>query len=234
MNNLSKGTWVMVGILTVFWIGIHLAKKESRRSSIASSAQHPGNEKALSSLEQELATLRHRLAQVESAQANVTRLHGRLTQLEGKQQDLQAEFDAVPPHDTRFPSKEKSDEATAEPGASEEARDQNLLALFETRFLQESDDPTWSRQAEASLTQAVKSAAVDGSRLLAAGCRTTLCHVEMSHGTEGDREAFSKNFPFVFSFDTEVFYHHLEDAQGTPYTVMYMSRTGHQLPMPAQ
>lgn len=234
MNSLSKGICVMVGMLTVLWIWLHPAKEESRHGQVTTSVPQPGNEKALRSLEQELVTLRRRLAQVESVQSNVTRLHGRLTQLEGKQQDLQAEFDAVPPHDTRLSPKEEGDSTAAEPGASEGAREQKLLALFETRFLQESDDPTWSRQTEASLTQAVKSAAVDGSRLLAAGCRTTLCHMEMSHDSEGDREAFSKSFPFALSFDTEVFYHHLEDAQGTPYTVMYMARTGQRLPMPAQ
>ena len=178
--------------------------------------------------------MRNRLAQVENSQPNLARLQGRLTQLEYVQQDLRAELNTTPPQDTRLAHGEEIDGLAVEPEASEGEHGQKLLTLFETQFLQESDDPTWSRQTEASLTQAVTSSAFDGSQLLAADCRTTLCQMEVSHESEVAREGFIDNFPFALSFDTEVFYQRIEDERGTPYTVMYMARTGQRLPMSAQ
>jgi hypothetical protein len=234
MSRLSKGTWVIVGIVVALWSGAQLFKDDSRRDQAACRTQQLGNDKALRALQQEVAALRNRLAQVENAQPNLARLQDWLTRLEVTQRDLRAELGAESLRDDRFTHGEQISGSAPPPDGSEGERMQNLLAQVETRFLQESDDPTWSRDTETSIAQVLMSAAFEGSHLLATDCRTTLCQVEMSHESAVAREGFVDNFPFTLSFDTEVFYHYIEDGGSMPRTVMYVARAGQQLPVPTQ
>jgi hypothetical protein len=234
MNSLSKGAWVIMGIGVVFWSGVQLFKDESRRDQLAFRTQQPGNGNTLHTLQQEVVALQNRLAQVENSQPSLARLRDRLTRLEVTQRDLRTELGAESLRDSRFAHGEKIGDSTLPPDGLEGERGSNLLAHVETHFRQESDDPTWSRDTEASIAQVLATAAFDGSRLLAADCRTTLCQVEVGHESEVAREGFTDNFPFALSFDTEVFYHHVDDGGGMSHTVMYVTRAGQQLPMPAQ
>jgi hypothetical protein len=161
-------------------------------------------------------------------------LQDRLTRLEVTQRDLQAELGAELLRDNHFAHGEQIDGSAVAPDGSEGDRAQNLLAHVETHFWQESDDPTWSRDTETSIAQALTSAAFDASRLLAADCRTTLCQVEVSHESEVAQGGFIDTFPFALSFDAEVFYQHLDDGSSMPRTVMYITRAGQQLPVPTQ
>ena len=234
MNSLSKGMCVLVGVVTTLWTGTYFFTEESRRDHGVPTLQQPGNDNALNNLQQQLVALRDRLVRVEHSQPNVARLQDRLTQLEDEQQNLLAELSPALPQDPHLTHGEKSGEVVGETETAENTRRQQLLSLFQTQFLQQADDPSWSRQTEASLTQVVTGEAFDGSRLLTAACRTTLCHVEISHESEAAQSGFIDHFPFALPFDTEVFYQRIEDDAGTPYTVMYLARAGQRLPMSAQ
>ncbi len=237
MNSLSKRTWVIVGIVAVLWAGTQLftdPEEGNRRDRVGSRIEQPGNDKVLRSFHQELVALRNRLARVENLQPSLSLLQDRLSQLEVTQRDLRAELGAELLRDDRFAYGEQIDGSAVPPDGSEGERAQNLLAHVETHFWQESDDPTWSRDTETSIAQALTSAAFDASRLLAADCRTTLCQVEVSHESEVAQEGFINTFPFVLSFETEVFYQHIDDGSSMPRTVMYMARAGQQLPVPTQ
>jgi hypothetical protein len=226
MNSLSKGTWVIVGTVVLLWSGTQLLKEENHRDRVAFGTQQLGNDNTLRALQQEIAALRNRLAQVENAQPNVARLQDRLTRLEVTQRELSAESGAESPRDDRFAHGEQINDSALSPDGLEAERRPNLLAHVETHFQQESDDPTWSRDTEASIAQVLTGAAFDGSHLLAADCRTTLCQVEVGHESELAREGFIDNFPFALSVDTEVFYRHIGDGGSMSHTIMYVARAG--------
>jgi hypothetical protein len=237
MNSLSKRTWVIVGIVAVFWAGTQLftdPEEGNRQDRVGSRREQPGNDKVLRGFHQELAALRNRLARVENLQPSLSLLQDQLTRLEVTQRDLQAELGAESLQDDRFAHGEQINGSAVAPDSSEGERAQNLLAHVETHFWQESDDPTWSRGTETSIAHALTSAAFDASRLLAADCRTTLCQVEVSHESEVAQEGFIDTFPFALSFETEVFYQHIDDGRSIPRTVMYMARAGQRLPVPTQ
>jgi hypothetical protein len=234
MNSLSKGMCVVVGVVTALWIGAQFFPEARHPDNGAPSRQQPGNDSAFTSLQQQLGALRNRLAQIEQSQSNWARLQARLTQLEDAQQHLRAEMSPALPQDPRLAPGEKSSDGAEEPETADHTRRQQLLSLLQAQFLRQAEDPSWSRQTEASLSQVVTGAAFDGSRLLTAACRTTVCQVEIGHESETAQEGFIKHFPFALPFDTEVFYQQIEDAAGTPYTVMYLARAGQRLPMSEQ
>jgi hypothetical protein len=231
MNSLAKGMSVLViGAVTMLGIEAQFFKEEPQRDDRLLTLQRSEDDKTLSTLQQELTDLRNRLTRLEHAQPQVTRLRNRLTALEDKQQALEGAVDTVRSPNVALAPGEAIDGSATEQQASDGERQQKLRALFATQFSRESDDASWSRQTEASLSQAVTHAAFDGSRILAIGCRTSLCQLEVGHDSEAAREEFVEDFPFTLPFDTEVFYQRLEEAGGKESTVMYLARAGQHLP----
>lgn len=235
MNSLSKGMGVLVvGAAAMLWTGTQFFRAESRLDHVTLSAQGPETDTALTTLQQEVTALRNRLVQVEHTQPNLARLQNRLTQLEEKQQNPNETSDPVRSQGVAPAHQEAIDGSGIEQQAAEAEHQQKLTALFATQFSRESDDPAWSRQTEASLSQAVTGASFEGSQLLTTACRTTLCQVEVGHENEAARDGFIQDLPFTLPFDTEVFYQRREGADGTASTVMYLARAGQNLPALAQ
>jgi len=230
MNSLTKGMCVIASVLLPLWGGAQLLPKESHENQESSYSTQPETDKILNDFQQEIGVLRDRLTHVEDVQPNLKQLQGQLDQLEDNQQHLRAEIQALPPPSASLVREEEADGPALEHATSESEHEQKLFALYETRFLYEAEDPSWSQQAESSLKQAVTDSAFDGSYLLTTDCRSTLCQVEVGHESDGARDDFVNRFPFALPFDTEVFYYRLEDGKGMPYTVLYMARAGQQLP----
>ena len=235
MNRLSKGIGLVLGVSLLLIVNLLFQERDEReiadhRLQTVPTARQLNTNSATNSLQQELPSGYSQLAQLGNRQSEISALRVRLTELEEAQQRLQAEF--ATQLDDRAGLEEHAEGINAELQYAQQ--EEAVIAHFDTAFWQEAKDPAWSHETEQILFQAMDTELLEGSNLLTAGCQTTLCQVEAEHDNDEARDSFMSNFLTQVPYDTQAFYHHIEDGDGLSRTVMYLARAGHELPRLAQ
>jgi len=105
-------------------------------------------------------------------------------------------------------------------------------AHIDAVFSEETEDRSWSREAESKITSALLPLAVGGARVQAVACHSTLCKVRVEHTTdEGIRDFVERIFttqgywagPMMIAGDSA-------GPQGSFAKVIYYSKAGHDIP----
>jgi hypothetical protein len=156
-------------------------------------------------------------ARSRSDEARVERLERRVAELEGTVARLQAELGTKRAGATPAPTSVPPTVAT-------------LAGRLERRLRDEPVDPAWSPRFESEITRAFQDSAElrEGTRLLEATCRATLCRVVVAHDSPAAREAFLDRLPFTPPFQAQGLTEPREEA-GALRTFIYLPRPGTRL-----
>jgi hypothetical protein len=139
--------------------------------------------------------------------------------------------------DTPTPSPPSSPaaQATAIPSPAPSFTYEDLQAYWQIAFSRQGSDISWSRQSTSVLREAFGKLVGEGTNLASVDCRSTLCRVELAHGTEDDRRDFMGKMmrPAEGPFWTgEMTAGAVASSGGTVSTVFFLSREGTRLPAP--
>ncbi|MEN8131908.1 MAG: hypothetical protein ABFS45_17350 [Pseudomonadota bacterium] len=111
------------------------------------------------------------------------------------------------------------------------SRDQ-IASNLDIRFFAEAYEGGWASETEAELNQLFAETGLEGSQLMEAACRTTLCRIDVTHADSEAEErfiaTFANNARFVNN-DQTGFYHRRVDYNGIPQTLFFWARQGHIL-----
>lgn len=112
-------------------------------------------------------------------------------------------------------------------------QEENILTVMEDRFKSESYDPDWAGRMEEELIGRFKQLNPGGSHLLDAGCRSSLCRIEVYHEDFEAEEQFVGAYAQLDQFgnnDRQRFYRSYIDGNGDRRTLFFSARMGHTLP----
>jgi hypothetical protein len=112
---------------------------------------------------------------------------------------------------------------------SEEQKVANTLYELDLRLSKEPDDPAWSQKAEMDIATLLHSDVMEGSHVLSADCRSTLCQVEVAHEDASAQSWLVNNLPMEPPFDGEMLVRQIGDDLLAPHTLIYLARQGHSL-----
>lgn len=185
----------------------------------AASRIEPGqiSEKALTSLRSELATLKREYGQLtrslRAVEETLSRSLPAITQ-PGAPPDMEEGVGTDTENNMQRSAEEKTTEA---------------LYTLDLQLGKEPDDTTWSPGAEAEIATFVHSESMEGSRVLSADCRSTLCRVEVEHEDAGAQDWLVAHIPMEPPFDGEILVHQINNDSLPPRTLVYLARPGHSL-----
>lgn len=110
---------------------------------------------------------------------------------------------------------------------------EETAALLDDVFYSEGYDTPWAGRTEEKLHRMFTEVNPSGSHLMDAGCRSTLCRIEVYHEDTDAEEGFIKAFATSGTFvndDKQGFYHPIADAHGNRRTLFFYAREGRELP----
>lgn len=107
-----------------------------------------------------------------------------------------------------------------------------IASNLDARFFAEAYESGWASETEAELGRLFVETDIEGSQLMEAACRTTLCRIDVTHADSEAEErfiaTFANNARFI-SNDRTGFYHRSVDYNGIPNTLFFWARQGHIL-----
>jgi len=110
---------------------------------------------------------------------------------------------------------------------------QQAIATLENSMASEPMDANASMFASAELSRVMQSPVFEKTRIGEVQCGSTLCRIDVSHPDAQAEMQFSLSLSQVETFrEGEGFVQMLPRSDGGIDTVIYISRTGHQLPVP--
>ena len=116
-----------------------------------------------------------------------------------------------------------------------ERRDHERFAVIDSRFQAEPADAQWSSDTLDLITQVLANEELAQTEVSGLDCRTTLCRLKVTHAHVEAANQFALVFPMeVGDLLPRITYYHQESADGTINTVLYLVRTGNELPTMAQ
>lgn len=111
---------------------------------------------------------------------------------------------------------------------ADQERTQLLVSALEGAMQSEPADLTWSASAAAELSRSVTDPKTQVGELR---CASTLCRLDVTHGSPEAEQAFFMQFTQINAFqNSEGFVQRQERADGSLATVMYITRAGYPLP----
>lgn len=163
----------------------------------------------------------------------------RLTTLERKLERARANPTAAASPAPAPTEPANTEEAAADEGANPEMAPKSrqewvkdVIGSYEATYTGQPEDPDWSARTSRAITETLRHTNIEGSTVNAASCRSTMCRVEMSHADQAAQAYFVQHIPREPPFDTSGFYHRVETEDGASSTVLYLARTGFELPPP--
>lgn len=103
------------------------------------------------------------------------------------------------------------------------------IVSLDRQYFSEEHDPHWAGAKEARLSQLFVESRVLGSQLNSAGCRTTLCRIEISHIDPRAERRFIAEFVRLGEFANDEqtgFYYRAVDSNGAVSSIYYLAREG--------
>jgi hypothetical protein len=70
---------------------------------------------------------------------------------------------------------------------------------------------------------------MEGSHVLSADCRSTLCRVEIEHADASAQSRLIDHLPMEPPFDGEMLIRRIDDDPLAPHTLVYLARPGYSL-----
>jgi hypothetical protein len=184
----------------------------------------------------------------DSQQARLGRLERELAALgtmprssESHQVDLEARLDALKREMAKLSGKPNATTAPAaavpadpiEQERQEHEFKQQAIATLENSLANEPMDANASMVTSAELSRVMQSPVFEKTRIGEVQCRSTLCRIDVSHADPQAEMQFSLSLSQVETFrEGEGFVQMLPRSDGGIDTVVYVSRTGHHLPVP--
>jgi hypothetical protein len=212
---------VGVALLSVLGTWLLVRSEGTGRQAAPAVASHtePGQtfEKALTSLKSELATLK--------------REYDRLTySLRAIEETLNRSLPAITQPGALSDIEEGvGTDAGNSLQRSQEEKTTEALYTLDLQLGKEPDDTTWSPGAEAGIATFVHSESMEGSHVLSADCRSTLCRVELEHEDVSAQDWLVTHFPMEPPFDGEILVHQINNDPLPPRTLVYLARPGHSV-----
>lgn len=182
--------------------------------------------------------------------ARVDGLQGKIAALEKSNRDLKAELDSLSAmimnltanaqqgtgsaaeafagNDESPPLTAEDLEAMADEG---EAAHEESGRIYYNVFQGENEDPEWAPSTLSTIYEQFEKPELEGTELLGADCRASICRVEVRHSNDDAETNFSLLFPLgLAEVLPQVSYHQQSNPDGSTSTVMYMAREGYELP----
>jgi hypothetical protein len=189
-------------------------------SSVSPMGQRPAPtpvaEKTLTSLAREIAELKRE-------QARLTR------SLQAMKAELARVTLSADPTSPNYTVQEVIATDEVDGGLAEEAQFTAMVDELDRQLAHEPVDPTWSQRAELDVASLLQLATQEGSQLLNAECRATLCQVEIAHTDVSAQQWLLAHLPQEAPFDGEQLIHEVNEDPEAPRTRMYLARQGHPL-----
>lgn len=194
----------------------------------ASGRSSTSDDSSLKRLESGFQRLKQQVQQVQAEQA---RLQTQQRELAQRYEDLVRSLGAS---DGQTPSDDVSAHEEDASNTGPMPSDDELLAARREHLDQElamqPADEEWSLAAAEQIATAVGEAMLEGSQLLQAECRTTLCRAEVVHESKADLDLFMERFHAALSWQTNSRNHTTNYQDGRVETVVYLAREGYSLP----
>jgi hypothetical protein len=117
------------------------------------------------------------------------------------------------------------------PALSEDAQQ----ALIEQAIVSEKVDPNWAPRAEASLHSLFEESEIHSLKLLSAGCRATICRMEIAPGDSERTDDFDLSFRRMLlhmPWQGQGFGRVYDSSGSSPTAVFFLAREGASLPQP--
>jgi hypothetical protein len=193
---------------------------------------HPAD---LEQLRADLAALRRELQAVRVARSSDTTAG--LRDLRTKLAQLQQQLDSSATRESASAASQ-GEAALESPEAAEEQEREHtsqLVAFLDGQFQSEAVDTQWGSQAEAQITDTFSLEALQASRLRGVRCQATMCRVEVDHIDTDAERAFMTQLGKLEAFvNAEAFYERTDHDDGAVAVLIYVARSGHQLPEPPE
>jgi hypothetical protein len=120
------------------------------------------------------------------------------------------------------PDDDDDDYAQVAPPANEQPAQH--MAVLEHEFASEPADLTWSRNTEQNIQQAFAKPDLQGSTLVSAACRSTLCRVQVAHENGDVADSFVRKMVTMAPFNTRGEIHNI-GSDDAPEMVVFVQRT---------
>lgn len=249
-----KASHLLIASLAALSLGMYAVLGNfyaNDRSSSGEPASRGGQANAggmahdINALARELALVRAELAALKGATAGTNALHTELNKLKAELASLRGRLEDTGGADDHYHSAINQGASLDSPPLTEEdmnaqaqqQREKDLMRmeLINTVFQAEPIDQQWSFDATHVITQALESAEARQTDLSRLECRSTMCLVEANHGDAAAADDFALKFPMqVAQALPEITYYYQPLDDGSVNVLMYLARSGYELPQATQ
>jgi hypothetical protein len=161
---------------------------------------------------------------------DLARITGRLAALEQNTRMWPPPAGPVPAPAPAVITTTNEDRADQPSGGDDAARFARRLDQLEGDFQAQASDPQWRSEAETSISSALKGPAFGRTLVQAAECRTSICRLQVSHGSQREQDGFLLSFLHTLAWNTNTVTRTQPRPDGRIEQTIYLSRAGRPLP----